>query len=79
MPPPRSATNPTPSKCHIPIHRLPTEERERRREAPHSGTFTVHPRRTIQRAANAQWPYNKAATRPIRAEFGLPKTRPLKY
>lgn len=36
-------------------------------------------RRTIQRAANAQWPYTKAANRPIRAEFGLPKTRPLKF
>ncbi|WP_309714528.1 hypothetical protein [Armatimonas sp.] len=35
-------------------------------------------RRTIQRAANAQWPYHKVATRPIRTEFGLPKTRPLK-
>jgi hypothetical protein len=35
-------------------------------------------RRTIQRAANAQWPYHKVATRPIRAEFSLPKTRPFK-
>jgi hypothetical protein len=35
-------------------------------------------RRTIQRAADAQWPAHNAATRPIRAEFGLPKTRPLK-
>ena len=35
-------------------------------------------RRTIQRAANAQWPYHKVATRPIRAEFGFTKTRPLK-
>jgi hypothetical protein len=44
-------------------------------ETSHDTTQSANPRRTLQRAANAQWPYTKATNRPIRAEFGLPKTR----
>lgn len=35
-------------------------------------------RRTILRAADAQWPAHNTANRPIRTEFGLPKTRSFK-